>query len=200
MPKRNKQSISHDPYRTPTGRLKFEWYVVKTEPQREKQAQRELENQGFRTWLPMARTYRRSKNGLLQAFRRPLFGSYLFVSFDWQKQRWQAIASTRGVKRFLGYAEGQRRPDPIPKGVIPELQEYIREQGGVLDISNGLSRPPKKMAIDQMVQILYGPLRDLEAKVVADTGARTVEILLIAAGALGAASIKLDRDILAVAK
>jgi transcriptional antiterminator RfaH len=168
-----------------------EWYVVKTIPQREDQAQREIRNQAFTTWLPQATFQSKSRKGKIISFQRPLFGNYLFVAFDWQATRWQAIASTRGVRRFLGYHSGKERPDPIRKGIIEALKERVAA-GLAMDADIKI----KPLSPNQMVAILYGPLQSREARVIEDRG-KVVEVLLIAAGVIGT-RIKIERKALSV--
>lgn len=170
------------------------WYVLRTQFQQEERAARELGNQGFETFLPLARVEsRRARDGLLLAKVKPLFTTYLFVNFDHQVQRWHAILSTAGIKTFIGYKEGHDLPSAIPESDMRELRTRLQEVGGIFPLN--LSRP-KYITAGTIVRVLFGPFRDQAATVQVDHGTR-VEVLLRFAGALRNA--RLPKDCLVVA-
>ncbi len=97
------------------------WYVAQTHPQAERWASENLSRQGFVPYLPLAAVTVRDRvlRTLTRTILRPLFTSYLFVSFDAARDPWRPICSTRGVRRLFmtGF-----RPIPVPHGAVERLQ------------------------------------------------------------------------------
>ena len=85
------------------------WYVVHTQPHREAQAARQLENQNYRVFLPRflksRRHARKIETGLV-----PLFPRYLFIILDLTRDPWRSVNGTYGVDRLLMRAE---EPEPV---------------------------------------------------------------------------------------
>ncbi len=57
------------------------WFAVNTQPLAEARAQRNLENQGFHTFMPRRRKMLRHARKLT-VVEAPLFPRYLFIAFD----------------------------------------------------------------------------------------------------------------------
>jgi transcriptional antiterminator RfaH len=74
-------------------------------------AERNLERQGFQSFLPMQEETRRVR-GKFTALMRPLFPGYLFVAFDKARGGWQAVNSTYGITRLVStaYSGGSGHP------------------------------------------------------------------------------------------
>ena len=83
------------------------WYVARTLPQRELHAARQLNNQGYPTFVPRYWKNRRHARKI-ETVSAPLFPRYIFVVVDLTRDRWRSINSTLGVDRILmGGAEPQ---------------------------------------------------------------------------------------------
>ncbi|MGL4303523.1 MAG: transcription termination/antitermination protein NusG, partial [Sphingomonas sp.] len=93
------------------------WHVVQAQPHRETRAAQELENQGFRTFLPCCLRRRRHARQTSMV-STPLFPGYLFVAFDVLVQRWRSINGTVGVVRLVTAMDC---PLPIARGVVEGL-------------------------------------------------------------------------------
>src|SRR5271154_7081548 len=90
------------------------WYAVHTRPLSELRAQGHLENQSFRTFLPMRRkTVRHARK--MSTIEAPFFPRYLFVALDLTHQRWHSVNGTFGVSRLVMRGD---RPQPVPRGVV----------------------------------------------------------------------------------
>ena len=87
------------------------WYVARTLPQREFHAARQLNNQGFRTFVPRFWKNRRHARKV-ETISAPLFPRYIFVVVDRTRDRWRSINGTLGVDRLLMYG-GE------PQAVVP---------------------------------------------------------------------------------
>ena len=106
------------------------WFAVNTQPFAEARAQRNLENQGFRTFMPRRRKMLRHARKLT-AVEAPLFPRYLFIAFDPRRDQWRKINSTFGVSRLVMRGEA---PHPVPDGVIEALIA-VTVDGGIVDLA-----------------------------------------------------------------
>ena len=70
------------------------WYLIKTKPRQEKRAIKNLENQGYEVFCPIAKI----NNQLVV-----LFPGYLFVQLNDKTQNWSPINSTKGVSHFVKF-------------------------------------------------------------------------------------------------
>jgi transcription antitermination factor NusG len=175
--------------------LAIEWYALRTKPGLHRVAERELSNQGFRVFLPMAALSKfNHRTGRWHDLRVPLFGPYIFTAFDRLTERWQAIKSTKGVSGFLGYSSVSETVAPIrPPEFVDALMASMEASSGAVGFGQRL---PTTVPEGHLVSILFGPYRDREARVSADLGAR-IEVLLEFAGVK--LPVKLSRECLATA-
>jgi transcriptional antiterminator RfaH len=110
----------------------FSWYIVQFKPNSHKIAVRNLERQGFETFLPMHEVTRRTAVKF-ETVIRPLFAAYMFVACDPEKAPWRQINSTYGVSRMLSLSEG---PKPMPEALIAGLRARCDNVGKVLPLEN----------------------------------------------------------------
>ena len=123
------------------------WFAVHSLPHREAGAQRQLENQGFRTFLPRCLKARRHARKL-ETVLAPIFPRYLFVVLDLDRDRWRSVNGTFGVARLVMMAGD--RPQPAPRGVVEALIA-LTDGRGVLRFDGG-----GRLAVGQKVRILAG--------------------------------------------
>jgi transcription elongation factor/antiterminator RfaH len=124
------------------------WYVAHTLPQGEIQAERQLANQGYRSFLPRYWKNRRHARKV-ETISAPLFSRYLFVIIDRERDRWRSINGTLGVDRLLMVG---REPQPVPDGVVETLIEAADSEGNIqfeFDLKEG-----------QSVRVTAGPFAD----------------------------------------
>jgi transcription elongation factor/antiterminator RfaH len=160
------------------------WYLVHTRPNCERKAEFNLKAQGLTTFLPqIEKTIRHARR--LSNVRRPLFGRYLFVSLDIDREVWSFINSTIGVSRLVAQ-EG--RPAAVPFGIVETLLAHS---------DAGLTRQDHALAQGQRVRILSGPLADFTATIMRLDARRRVDVLLEIMG--GAVSVSVERSTLAPA-
>ena len=115
------------------------WAVAQTESQRERTAQRFLEQEGFETYLP-----------IIQAANKrtiPLFPTYLFVRIV---NRWYSIDNTIGVLQLLLSGD---LPAKLRDDVIAELKR--KERNGVVYLPK-----PRGLQLGDKVRILRGSFVD----------------------------------------
>ena len=108
------------------------WYIVQFKPNSHKIAVRNLQRQGFETFLPMHEVTRRTA-AKFETVIRPLFAGYMFVACDPEKAPWIQINSTYGVSRVLSFAEG---PKPMPEALIAGLRARCDSVGKVVPLEN----------------------------------------------------------------
>lgn len=107
------------------------YFVVQTQPQRERLAAQELHNQGFVTFFPVIQHLPVLRKGKLQASRQSaLFPKYLFVQLDLAHDQWRSINGTRGVIRLMCMDDEHpsRVPDPVMSRLLAagEVIEELR--------------------------------------------------------------------------
>jgi len=151
------------------------WYVVQTQPHAETKAIFHLERQRYRIFCPrvtkMVRHARKSSRVLA-----PLFPGYLFLNLDVFREGWRSVNGTFGVSHIIMQNE---LPQPVPRGVVEELQARMDARGVILW--------QERFKVGQTVKIGEGPFADfigilehLDAKgrvrVLLDLMGRTVSV------------------------
>lgn len=143
------------------------WYLVQCRPNQSHIARRNLMRQGIEQFLPLQRVTRRWRNRLCTDLR-PVFGGYMFVTFDPARPEWRAINSTPGVVRLVRFGAGApcRVPSPLVTGLM------LRCDG------EGVLKPPADLSPGDSVRIVSGPFSDFVATVERIAPDRRVMLLL----------------------
>ena len=142
------------------------WYLVKTKPQNENRVHNRLSGAGYETLYPrMRKRNRRTK--VIET--RPLFPTYLFVSFPYEHVK--TIRYTHGVARVVSFG-----PDPqeVGKEIIEAVRGRMDEEGIVT-----LLRRPVEWKPGQRVRIGEGPFEGLEAIFLEEIPDRDRVVLLL---------------------
>jgi transcription elongation factor/antiterminator RfaH len=93
------------------------WYAVNTLPRREFRAQHQLENQGFRVFLPQGlKTIRHARK--LTNVQAPFFPRYIFIELDLTVHRWRSVNGTFGVRSLVMQGD---MPQPVPRGIVETM-------------------------------------------------------------------------------
>lgn len=120
------------------------WYLLKTKTNQEKKAASNIANQEVETYFPVITTKTLSKQRT-----EAVFPGYLFVNLDPHVTSVRAISNTRGVGRFVRFAQHLARIDAdIITALRRRYDDYIDDQ------------TPKP---GQTVQIISGPFAGLNA-------------------------------------
>lgn len=147
-----------------------QWFVVQTQPGKERLANWHLSNQGFSTFLPLQRRLRRQSRGMHSVIS-PFFPGYLFVALDLERQRWRSINGTIGVVRLVSVGRNSNGlPTPLPSGLVERIQEASGPDGEV--------RFAEQFSIGDPVRIVGGPFDALCGVLEAAKGTDRVMILL----------------------
>jgi transcriptional antiterminator RfaH len=123
--------------------------VVRSQPRRELVAWQQLENQGYRVFLPRFNKSRRHARKF-ETVQVPLFPRYLFVILDMSRDRWRSVNGTYGVERLLMRGS---QPEAVPRGLVEELLEIERQDGAASFISS--------LRKGQTVKLTTGPFAQL---------------------------------------
>ncbi len=146
------------------------WYLVYSKPRQEERAWWNLDQQGFRCFLPYARVKRRH-HGRYQVRIEPMFPRYLFIRLAAGVEDWSPIRSTIGVTGLVRFGTWPAR---VPEQLIETLRE--RTQDGYCDLS------PDPLECGERVRILDGPFKDYEGIFRAARSKERIMILLDVAG------------------
>ena len=128
------------------------WYVVRTQPHREAQAARQLENQAYRVFLPRFLKSRRHARKF-ETVLAPLFPRYMFIVLDLGRDRWRSVNGTYGVDRLL-MRSGE--PEPVPNGLVEQLTEAAA--------ADGVVRSGPALREGQTIRVTAGPFAELVGK------------------------------------
>jgi transcriptional antiterminator RfaH len=98
---------------------------VYCKPRQERVANRNLERQGFETYLPVTQQRRRRLGRSIMVIE-PMFPRYLFIRLDSRHDNWGPIRSTLGVTALVRFGQF---PAPVPDELIGNLRQRDDEEG-----------------------------------------------------------------------
>ena len=129
------------------------WFLLQFKPNSHRLAERNLNRQGFESFLPLLEVTKYKYNRYLSDLR-PLFPGYMFVAFDPESGPWRQINCTIGVSKLVSFGD---QPNPIPFGLISGLMARCNSVGKLL--------PPNQLNKGDAVQLLTGSFENYIAKV-----------------------------------
>ena len=144
------------------------WFLVYTKAREEKRAKKNLENQGFKTFVPMIAYEKISqpKSISLEA----MFPRYLFIKIDAERDNWTHIKSTRGVSHLVVF--GHKFAE-VPRQVVAFIKTRVDDNDFVKQkVTRQEFQKGDKLVIKQ------GTLKGKEATFLSKTGKERVRILL----------------------
>ena len=144
------------------------WFLIYTKAQQEQRAKKNLESQGFETFLPLI-AFAQS-NSSKSITLKAMFPRYLFVKFNAELDKWNRIKSTRGVSHLVVF--GQRVAE-IPNQVIV----YLKSRADENDIFRQKIMRQEFQRGDKLV-IEKGVFKNKEATFLAKKSKERVRILL----------------------
>ena len=130
-----------------------EWFILQFKPNSHHQATRNLNRQGFETFLPLSDTTSRRTSRFINTVQ-PLFPGYMFIAFDRAESKWHKINNTYGVLRLITFNSILKS---IPNTFINDLKKKYDLSGKLL--------PLKKLKNGDQVKILKGPFANFVATV-----------------------------------
>ncbi|MFT6451747.1 MAG: transcriptional antiterminator RfaH [Halocynthiibacter sp.] len=147
------------------------WFLAQLKPNSSQIAKRNLERQGFETFLPLEETTQQ-RSGRFVTARRPLFPGYIFVAFNAVQGCWRAINSTQGITRLVSFG---RAPAPVPSGLVDGLKARCDCMGKLVAAS--------ALATGDAVTFTKGPFSDFVGEVENIDADRRVWVLMDLMGA-----------------
>ena len=129
------------------------WFLAQIKPNSHQIALRNLERQGFETFLPLCEETRRMGSRFVTR-ARPLFPGYLFVALDMGQGHWRAINSTSGLTGLVCFGGG---PCPVPRDLVHQLRARCDRAGQV--------QPAAQFVPGDRVAVTTGPFADFVARV-----------------------------------
>jgi transcriptional antiterminator RfaH len=162
------------------------WYVAMTLPRRERLAATQLDNQRYRSFLPIQLETRRHARKFTTVLA-PVFPRYVFVILDVDRQRWRSVNGTVGVQRLITDGE---RPLPVAPGVVETLVQSSGHHGALIYRVD-------ELAVGDRVKLVSGPFAGSLGVLQRLDGAGRVQILLALLG--GSVKVSAARDVVVAA-
>jgi transcriptional antiterminator RfaH len=128
-----------------------EWFILQFKPNSHHQAAKNLNRQGFKTFIPLHKTISRKASRFINT-TKPLFPGYMFIRFDRAESEWHKINNTYGVSRLVTFNSILK---PMPTRFIDNLMKQYDTSGKLL--------PIKKFRKGDQVKVLEGPFTDFIA-------------------------------------
>lgn len=159
------------------------WYLVYCKPRQEGVAKTNLERQGFRAYLPLARVARK-RLGRRVPVLEPLFPRYLFIELSTETDNWGPIRSTLGVSTLVRFGGGL--PARVPGDLVAGLQQRDDTEG-IQDLMVPQFREGER------VRIGSGAMEGYEGIFLARTSKERVSVLLEILGRQAKISVGVDQ-------
>ena len=130
-----------------------EWFILQFKYNSHHQAVKNLNRQGFETFLPLHDTTSRRLSRFVST-SKPLFPGYMFIRFDRAESEWHKINNTYGVSRLITFNSTLKS---IPTSFVDSLMMRYDLSGKLL--------PIKKLKKGYHVTVLKGPFANFIATV-----------------------------------
>ena len=130
-----------------------EWFILQFKSNSHHLAAKNLNRQGFETFLPLHETTSRRLSRFINT-SKPLFPGYMFIKFDRAESVWHKINSTYGVSRLITFNSILKS---IPTNFVDHLIKRYDSSGKLL--------PIKKLKKGDQVKLLKGPFANFAATV-----------------------------------
>jgi transcription antitermination factor NusG len=162
------------------------WYVAMTLPRKERVAAANLENQGFRSFLPLQLvTHRHARK--FRTELAPVFPRYIFAILNIDTQRWRSVNGTFGIAHLITDGE---RPLWVPPGIVETLMLSSNRRGALMFESD--------LAVGSKVRLLAGPFAESLGVLERLDGAGRVQLMLDLIG--GSVKVSAPREMVATAR
>ena len=129
------------------------WFLAQLKPNASAIAERNLQRQGFRTFLPVGEETR-PRNGKFVTTTQPLFPGYIFVAVDVARGLWRKVNATHGITRLVSFG---KTPAAVPRDLVSQLMARCDTAGKLL--------PPGPPKPGDRVTFARGPFANFVAEV-----------------------------------
>ena len=130
-----------------------EWFILQFKSNSHHLATKNLNRQGFETFLPLHQNTSRRLSRFINT-SKPLFPGYMFIKFDRAESEWHKINSTYGVSRLITF-------NSILKSIPTSFVDHLMKR---YDLSGKLI-PIQKLKKGDHVTVLKGPFANFIATV-----------------------------------
>jgi transcriptional antiterminator RfaH len=130
-----------------------EWFILQLKSNSHHLAAKNLNRQGFETFLPLHNTTSRGLSRFIST-SKPLFPGYMFIKFDRRKSEWHKINNTYGVSCLITFNSIIKS---IPTSFVDSLKKRYDLSGNLL--------PVEKLNKGDQVKISKGPFANFIATV-----------------------------------
>ena len=130
-----------------------EWFILQFKSNSHHLAEKNLNRQGFETFLPLHDTTSRRTSRFINT-SKPLFPGYMFIKFDRAESVWHKINNTYGVSRLITF-------NSILKSIPTIFVDHLMKR---YDLSGKLI-PIQKLKKGDHVTVLKGPFANFIATV-----------------------------------
>ena len=130
-----------------------EWFILQFKSNSHHLAAKNLNRQGFETFLPLHETTSRRLSRFINT-SKPLFPGYMFIKFDRAESEWHKINSTYGVSRLITFNSILKS---IPTIFVDHLMKRYYLSGKLM--------PIQKLKEGDHVTVLKGPFANFIATV-----------------------------------
>jgi transcriptional antiterminator RfaH len=130
-----------------------EWFILQFKSNSHHLAEKNLNRQGFETFLPLHNTTTRRLSRFMSA-TKPLFPGYMFIRFDKAETEWNKINNTYGVSRLITFNSSLKS---IPTSFVNSLMMQYDLSGKLL--------PMKTLKKGDHVTVVQGPFANFIATV-----------------------------------
>jgi transcriptional antiterminator RfaH len=159
------------------------WLVAQIKPKSHDLAFRNLERQGFETFMPKIKVTKKKENKFInkEVF---VFPGYVFIGVDLQNSYWTKINSTYGVSKLLTF---NNKPSEIPFDLIVALKNRYEDK-----INPIINENLKK---GDIIKFNNGPFVDLVANIESVDAKKRIYVLLEVMGGSRKLEINLKEKI-----
>jgi transcriptional antiterminator RfaH len=143
------------------------WYLAYTKPRQETVAHSNLEQQGFETYLPLFKKFKKTEQGSVALFE-PMFPRYILFRPGRSGQSISAVRSTKGVTSIVRFGfEPALLHDDVVQRI--RLMEQLRHQATIEEIN--------QLKVGQKVRLKHTALGAIEG-LVHNVSSKRVAVLL----------------------
>jgi len=143
-----------------------EWFILQYKSNSHHIAAKNLNRQGFETFLPLHDITSRRTSRFINT-SKPLFPGYMFIKFDKAESEWHKINSTYGVSRLITF-------NAILKSIPTIFVDHLMKR---YDLSGKLI-PIQKLKKGDHVTVLKGPFANFIATVEKYEADQRISILM----------------------
>ena len=143
------------------------WYLVYAKPRQEEVARVNLEQQGFETYLPLYKKFKKTEQGPVSVFE-PMFPRYLFFKPTSSGQSLSTVRSTRGVTSLVRFGF---EPAVVADALMERIRQLEQER------SEATLQQTSDIKAGQKVRLKHTALGDVQG-LVQSVSSKRVAVLL----------------------